>query len=137
MASEARARPQWRLAWRTLRNPLSLAGLVIAAALVAVAVIAPLVAPYDPLRTNIPHRLDAPSGAHPFGTDQLGRDILSRILYGARISLRIVLVTVAIAMTLGTPMGIVSGYYRGWADDLVMRLTESIELSRAVGCSGP
>src|SRR3989337_566460 len=69
-------------------------------------------------------RQEAPSGDHPFGTDQLGRDVFSRILYGARISLRIAILTGMIATVIGAPLGIVSGYFRGRVDDLLMRLTD-------------
>ena len=112
------------LVWRTFRNPLSVAGLLIIGSLVAIAVIAPLIAPADPLKTNVGRRLEAPGRDHLFGTDQLGRDILSRILHGARISLRIAILTGLIATTLGAPLGIVSGYFRGRVDDLLMRLTD-------------
>jgi len=114
----------FRLAWRTLRNPLSLAGLAIIGLLVCVAVLAPLLAPYDPLRTDIANRLAPPSRAHPFGTDQLGRDVFSRILYGARISLRIAILTALISTAIGFPVGILSGYFRGRVDDLLMRVTD-------------
>lgn len=117
------ARP-WRLALRALRNPLSLAGGVIVALLIATAAVAPWVAPYDPLRTDIANRLEAPDRTHLFGTDQLGRDIFSRILYGSRISLRIALLTAAIATAIGVPVGIISGYFRGRIDDLLMRVTD-------------
>jgi len=114
----------FRLAWRTLRNPLSLAGLAIIGLLVCVAVLAPLLAPYDPLRTDIANRLAPPSRAHLFGTDQLGRDVFSRILYGARISLRIAILTALISTAIGFPVGILSGYFRGRVDDLLMRVTD-------------
>lgn len=114
----------FRLAWRTLRNPLSLAGLSIIGLLVCVAVLAPLLAPYDPLRTDIANRLAPPSRAHLFGTDQLGRDVFSRILYGARISLRIAILTALISTAIGFPVGILSGYFRGRVDDLLMRITD-------------
>lgn len=114
----------WRLAWRTLRNPLSLAGLLIIGLLILMAFIAPALAPYDPLKTNTAFRLQAPSREHTFGTDQLGRDIFSRVLYGARISLRIAILTAVIALVIGGPLGIVSGYFRGRVDDLLMRVTD-------------
>src|SRR3990170_5605546 len=82
---------------RILRNPLSLAGVILIGGLIVLAVIAPFIAPYDPIQTDLASRLAAPSRAHPFGTDQLGRDILSRILYGTRISLRIAILTAVIA----------------------------------------
>jgi peptide/nickel transport system permease protein len=114
----------WRLAWRTLRNPLSLAGLLIIGLLIVLAFAAPALAPYDPLKTNTVFRLQPPSSEHIFGTDQLGRDIFSRVLYGARISLRIAILTAVIALAIGGPLGIVSGYFRGRVDDLLMRVTD-------------
>src|SRR3989304_5916392 len=86
--AQERARRQ-QLVRRTLRNPLSLAGLIIIGLLLVIAVIAPVVAPSNPLQTNISRRLEAPSRDYLLGTDQLGRDVFSRILYGARISLRL------------------------------------------------
>jgi peptide/nickel transport system permease protein len=118
-----RARPA-RGAPRVLRNPLSIAGLVLIAGLVAVAAGAPLLAPDSPTRTNVIDRLAPPSAAHPFGTDALGRDILSRVIYGSRVSLRIALLTAVIATAIGAPLGIVSGYFRGRTDDLLMRITD-------------
>ena len=109
---------------RILRNPLSLAGVVLIGGLIVLAVIAPYIAPYDPIQTDLASRLAAPSRVHPFGTDQLGRDILSRILYGTRISLRIAILTAVIATLIGAPLGIVTGYFRGRLDDLLMRVTD-------------
>jgi peptide/nickel transport system permease protein len=109
---------------RILRNPLSLAGVLLIGALIVLALVAPLIAPYDPIKSDLSVSLAAPSRAHPFGTDQLGRDILSRILYGTRISLRIAILTAVIATLIGAPMGIVTGYFRGRLDDLLMRVTD-------------
>jgi peptide/nickel transport system permease protein len=92
--------------------------------LVITAVIAPHVAPYNPFRTNLDRKLEPPGKGHPLGTDQLGRDILSRLLYGARISLRIALITLAIAGSIGTLTGIISGYLGGFIDDILMRITD-------------
>ncbi|MGH2425794.1 MAG: nickel transporter permease [bacterium] len=119
----ARARPR-SLVWRSLRNPLTLAGVLIIGALVGIALVASLIAPADPTRTNLEIRFDPPTRAHPFGTDQLGRDILSRVIYGTRVSLRIAILTAVIATTIGAPLGIISGYFRGRVDDLLMRLTD-------------
>ncbi|MGH2453218.1 MAG: nickel transporter permease [bacterium] len=113
-----------RLISRALANPLSLAGLLIIGLLLLVALVAPWLAPYDPIQTNVPRRLEAPSGEFLFGTDQLGRDILSRILYGSRISLRIALLAAVIATLIGAPLGLISGYFRGRVDDLLMRVTD-------------
>ena len=112
------------MASRALRNPLSVAGLIIIGTLIGLAIVAPLVAPYDPTKTDVVNRLAPPSGAHWFGTDALGRDILSRVIYGSRVSLRIALLAAVIATAIGVPLGIVSGYFRGRTDDLLMRLTD-------------
>lgn len=109
---------------RMLRNPLSLAGALLIGGLIVLAIISPYIAPYDPIQTDIAHRLEAPSRAHLFGTDALGRDIFSRILYGTRISLRIAILTALIATTIGAPLGIITGYFRGRVDDLLMRITD-------------
>lgn len=114
----------WRRAWRTLRNPLSLAGLWIIGLLIVVAFAAPVIAPYNPLRTDTFSRLRPPSADHLFGTDQLGRDIFSRVIHGSRISLRIAILVAAVALSIGAPMGIVSGFFRGRVDDLLMRVTD-------------
>ena len=112
------------MASRALRNPLSVAGLLIIGTLIGLAIVAPLVAPYDPTKTDVVNRLAPPSAAHWFGTDALGRDILSRVIYGSRVSLRIALLAAVIATAIGVPLGIVSGYFRGRTDDLLMRLTD-------------
>ena len=83
-----------------------------------------MLAPADPLRTEMAARLQPPSRAHPFGTDQLGRDVLSRVLHGARITLRIAILTAVVATAIGLPVGVLSGYFRGRTDDLLMRLTD-------------
>lgn len=106
------------------KNPLSLAGLGVIVALVTAAVVAPYAAPYDPIATDPMNRLQAPSPHHPLGTDQLGRDILSRLLYGARISIRIALIVVALAGVSGTLIGVLCGYLGGWVDNLLMRITD-------------
>jgi peptide/nickel transport system permease protein len=120
-AGRARA---WRLAFRSLHNPLTLAGLLIIGLLVILAFIAPGISPYDPLKTDTMQRLQQPSREHLFGTDQLGRDLFSRVLYGTRISLRIAILTAAIALAIGGPLGIISGYFRGRLDLLLMRVTD-------------
>lgn len=111
--------------WRALRrNPLSLAGLAIISALVLAAIVAPYLSPYDPLATQPLRKLEGLSPAHPLGTDQLGRDILSRLLYGARISLRIAVIVALLAGSTGTLIGILCGYFGGRIDNLLMRVTD-------------
>ena len=114
------------------RNKAALGGLLVLLAVVASAVLAPLIAPYDPTSQELTRRLKPPGWASPggplnvLGTDHLGRDILSRIIFGARISLIIGLSAVAVAGTLGTLIGLVAGYRGGRVDDLCMRLTDTM-----------
>jgi peptide/nickel transport system permease protein len=111
--------------WSALKGtPLSLAGLFIIIALVITAIVAPYVAPYDPIATAPLERLKPPSRAHPLGTDQLGRDILSRLLFGAQISLRIAGIVALFAGVSGTIIGLLCGYFGGIIDDLLMRITD-------------
>ena len=92
--------------------------------LFTIAVLAPLIAPYNPDAINVKHVLESPSLAHPFGTDDLGRDILSRVIYGSRISLAVGFVAVGIATLIGIILGALSGYYGGWTDTIVMRFVD-------------
>lgn len=87
---------------------------------------APWIAPKDPTEQTLSEALSAPSRTHIFGTDQFGRDILSRVVYGARISLWVGLISVGIACLLGVPFGLMSGYYPGWVDSVVSRVTDVI-----------
>ncbi|MBO8127318.1 MAG: ABC transporter permease [Firmicutes bacterium] len=115
----------WRSALRRfLRNKSALAGLILIAFFVGAAVFAPYIAPYDPLIPDLKNRLAPPSAAHLLGTDYMGRDILSRIIYGARISLRVGLITVSIALVVGTLMGMLAGYYGRIWDTIIMRFTD-------------
>jgi peptide/nickel transport system permease protein len=109
-------------AWR--RSPLTVAGLVLISLLALIAVSAPLIAPANPLKQVLSTRLKPPSAAHWLGTDQLGRDVLSRMIYGARISLVIGIVVVGLAASVGTFVGLVAGYAGGWLDEGLMRLTD-------------
>lgn len=113
---------RWRPAWR--RSPLTVAGLILIATLILVALAAPLIAPADPLKQVLSLRLKPPSAAHWLGTDQLGRDVLSRMIYGARISLLIGTIVVGLAASVGTFVGLVAGYAGGWLDEGLMRLTD-------------
>ena len=105
-------------------NRLAVFGTAVMAVFVVMAVFAPLVAPYDPLDQNLPEKFDGPSLAHPFGQDELGRDILSRVIYGARISLTAGLAAVALATVVGTIVGLTAGYLGRWPDSLLMRLMD-------------
>jgi len=106
------------------RNRLSWVGLVLLATIVAIAVLAPLIAPYDPLEQNIVSRLEPPSAEFWLGTDSYGRDVLSRLIYGARISLVVGFVAILIAMSIGATIGILAGYIGNTFDQLVMGLLD-------------
>lgn len=109
---------------RFLANPLATIGLAIIVLLVVVAIFAPALAPYDPLIQNLGNALQPPSATHWFGTDEFGRDIYSRIVHGARITLYIIaLVTVSVG-PIGLVIGATSGYLGGWADTVLMRVTD-------------
>ncbi len=109
---------------RFSRNPLALTGATIVGLLVLVAIFAPWIAPYNPLKIDTYHILEPPSWAHLFGTDALGRDCLSRIIYGARISLMVGLVAVGLSTAVGTILGAIAGYFGGWIDALIMRAVD-------------
>lgn len=109
---------------KALSNPLALAGFVIIATIMLLAVFAPLIAPYDPDAIDVKAILLPPSAEHYMGTDGLGRDVFSRMLFGARISLLVGIVAVGIATAIGVVLGAVAGYYRGWVDVFVMRLVD-------------
>lgn len=115
----------WYDAWRRLRqNKIAIAGAVIVLALILAALLAPVLAPHNPLSGNIIDRLQAPSAAHWFGTDSQGRDVLSRIIYGSRISIQVGVISVGIALFIGTLIGAAGGYYGGWVDNVLMRVVD-------------
>jgi peptide/nickel transport system permease protein len=104
-----------------IKNRLALVSLVILILLVIAAVLGERIAPYGPTEINIQERLSPPSGEHPFGTDQLGRDILSRVMLGSRISLQVGFISVTIALVGGVVLGLVAGFYGRLIDDVIMR----------------
>ena len=106
------------------RNRIALVGLAIVLAIGLGAVAAQVIAPYDPIAPHYTDRLAPPSAKFPLGTDELGRDLFSRLLYGARISLVIGFVAQGVAVSIGLALGSISGWYGGWVDDLIMRLTD-------------
>jgi peptide/nickel transport system permease protein len=120
---------QWRIAARHFRKSrLALVGLALIVVLYVVAIIAPLIAPYDPIAQEnvVETSYNAPSMQHWLGTDRFGRDVLTRILYGARISLAIGFVATAISVTLGTMLGAIAGYFGGKIDGAIMRFTDLV-----------
>jgi peptide/nickel transport system permease protein len=111
--------------WLALKaNPLALTGLVIVIALLLMAAAAPLIATHDPLAQNLDQRLLPPSATHWFGTDALGRDIFSRIVFGTRVTLVIVLLVVISVGPIGLLIGTAAGYFGGWTDRILMRITD-------------
>lgn len=111
---------------KLFRDPTVLVGSLVIAAMVFLAIFAPWVAPYDPVKPDMKARLKAPSAAHPLGTDQLGRDILSRVIWGARVSILVGLVAVGIGFVSGTILGLISGYYGGVVDIVIMRFADTL-----------
>ena len=103
------------------RNRLALACFAVIVAIVAAAVLAPLISPHDPNEPDLKNKLSGPSGAHWLGTDQLGRDVFSRIVWGARVSLLVGIVAVGIAFLLGTAVGMFGAYLGKWSDEISMR----------------
>jgi peptide/nickel transport system permease protein len=107
-----------------LKNPLALAGLIIIGIISFMAIFAPWIAPFDPDAIDVKNILLSPSATHLMGTDGLGRDVYSRMLFGARISLLVGIVAVGIATIIGIVLGAIAGFYRGWVDTLIMRLVD-------------
>ncbi|ARI76432.1 ABC transporter permease [Halobacillus mangrovi] len=111
--------------WYQLKkNKIAMFGLFMTLVLMILAIAAPIVAPYDPYKMAPEARLAGPSLAHLLGTDQFGRDILSRIIYGTRISLQVGIISVGLSLVLGTIIGVVAGYYGKWVDAALSRLTD-------------
>jgi peptide/nickel transport system permease protein len=119
-------RPWQRALGRLRRRRGALLGGAIVLFFVLVAIFAPLIAPYDPLATSWSAVRKPPSWLHPFGTDEIGRDVLSRVIYGTRASLLAGVVSVSISIALGVPIGLVAGYVGGWVDGLLMRITDAL-----------
>jgi peptide/nickel transport system permease protein len=127
------AKPASRLdspAGRALQNlferPSAVIGLAIIVIFAGLAVFAPFIAPYDPLKTSWSLVRKAPSAAHWFGTDELGRDILSRVIFGTRASLSAGVISVSIAVAIGVPLGLLAGYRGGFVDALISRITDAM-----------
>jgi peptide/nickel transport system permease protein len=111
--------------WRRFRrHPGAIAGMIILGLIVVGVILAPL-SPYDPEASDMANRLQPPSLQHPFGTDALGRDLLTRCLYGGRISLTVGFLVVLITLVVGIPVGAVAGFFGGWIDNVLMRITDA------------
>ncbi len=115
-----------RVAGAMFRRRIVIGGTVVVLMLVFAAIFAPLIAPFDPYEQDLNNRLAQPSKLHLLGTDELGRDLLTRIIYGARISLLVGVVAVSIAGIIGMSLGLVAGYFGGWTNIIIMRFTDAL-----------
>jgi len=127
MIRPGRGGPWRRLGRRLVRNPQAVAGLILVGCVVLAALFHPWLAPYDPTRLDVAEILLAPSAAHWLGTDELGRDVLSRLLYGAPVSLLVGFVAVGVSVSIGTLLGGLAGYYGGALDSTAMRLVDLVQ----------
>lgn len=109
---------------RFRRNRLSVLGTLVVATLLTAAVLAPLISPYSPMKIDVHNVLSPPTLSHPFGTDDLGRDVLSRMIWGSRVSLKVGLLAVGLAITIGTFIGSLAGFYGGRTDQILMRFVD-------------
>ena len=114
------------LMYRFARDPLGLFGLILVVIMVMSAVLANWIIPYDPIALDILHRLEPPSVDHVMGTDQLGRDVFSRVIMGGRIALKVALVSIFMAMSFGLVLGLIAGYGPPWVDRLMILLFDTI-----------
>jgi ABC-type dipeptide/oligopeptide/nickel transport system permease subunit len=119
-----RARRRRLVLRRFLRRPFAVLGLLVALTFVLVAIFAPVIAPYDPEATDFDALLAPPSREHLLGTDELGHDVFSQIVYGARASIVAGVASTLLALAIAVPIGLVSGYYRGWIDPVIARVTD-------------
>ena len=120
-----RSRSQWRLAAeRFAAHRLAVVSVFVLLALALLSAFAPVVSPYDPERTRLLDIYERPSAIHPFGTDSLGRDLATRILYGGRVSLSVGVLAVTVAISFGTLVGMLAGYYGKWVDTVLMRFVD-------------
>ncbi len=116
-----------QLMWkRFMANRRAMAGLVVVVLLFLVAIFAPVLAPMDPYEQNLALKIQPPSPEHRLGMDELGRDVLSRLIYGSRVSLQVGFMTVGISLVIGVTLGALAGYYGGWVDTLIMRITDVV-----------
>jgi peptide/nickel transport system permease protein len=114
------------LAWRRFRrHPGALIGSVVLLVIILSVTFA-FLSPYDPLESDIKNRFQPPSLAHPFGTDGLGRDLLTRCLYGGRVSLFVGFMVMSITLVIGVPVGAIAGYFGGWIDNILMRIIDAV-----------
>ena len=123
--SEVRPETMAAIAWKRFRrHPGAVIGAIVLTIIILSSSFANL-SPYDPIESDIKNRYQAPSLEHPFGTDGLGRDLLTRVLYGGRVSVKVGLLVVAITLSIGLPVGSIAGYYGGWVDNVLMRIIDA------------
>ncbi len=125
-AAPPEIKPWQRAVRRLVKRRGAMVGATVVVFFIAVAILAPLIAPYDPVATSWSAVRKAPSFAHWFGTDEIGRDVLSRVIYGARASLLAGVLSVCISLACGVPIGLISGYVGGFLDGLLMRITDAL-----------
>ncbi len=127
LASVRAPENEWHRIWvRLARNPMAIGGTLVVLSWVLVAAIAPWIAPYDPIDQDVVNRLAAPSAQHWLGLDEMGRDVLSRLLYGGRVSLPVAAVVVVLASIFGTLYGALAGFLGKWADEVAMRIVDMV-----------
>jgi peptide/nickel transport system permease protein len=119
----AKQAPLWV---RVVRHPLGRIGLALFLILLVCAVAAPVISPFDPAAQDYDFLLSPPGAQHWFGTDDLGRDILSRVIYGTQTSFEVMLSSIAAALIFGVPLGLITGYFGGWLDDILMRIMDAL-----------
>lgn len=111
---------------RYARSRTAVAGLIITGVIILLAIFAPVIAPYDPYAVDAANTLQGPSREHLMGTDDIGRDLLSRVIYGSRVSLYVGLISIGIASVVGVILGLVAGYFSGITDSLIMRILDAL-----------
>jgi peptide/nickel transport system permease protein len=132
LSRRARLSGRGSLLVRVVRNPAGLFGLAVVTGLILLALFAPLIAPHDPAHQDIVNRLQGPSGDHLLGTDQLGRDLLSRLVFGVRIELRVAVPATIGALALGVLLGLAAGYLGGWIENALIVVMDTIQAFPAV-----
>ncbi|MEB3419302.1 ABC transporter permease [Salipiger marinus] len=131
VADEHKSRPRKRnqaigATIRVFRHRLGMIGGTVMVLLVLAAVLAPVISPHSPFEINYESFLQPPSWTHPFGTDELGRDILTRVLYGSQASLQVMAISIIGALLIGSAVGVISGYFGGWLDEILMRIVDGL-----------
>ncbi|OED42872.1 peptide ABC transporter permease [Chromatiales bacterium (ex Bugula neritina AB1)] len=111
---------------RILKDPMGCFGLILVVLICASALMAEVIAPYDPIALNIKDRIQGPSSSHLLGTDQLGRDLFSRVLFGGRVALKVALISISAALSIGVVLGMIAGFGPAWLDNLIMLFFDTI-----------